>query len=196
MRARTCIPIACLSAFTLAAWGGFTSRGQAPAPASPVPAQQSDAATQDSANELLVSVGKSVLVDCAHPIERIAVGSGDLAEVTAISPTEIMLNGKAPGETSLIVWQQGGIRQFFNVEVRASSYATNDRLDSLRRELRTELPGQILRVTSENGLVFLRGTVKRSSTSSDRAVQIASVPPAKSSICSTSRFLPQSHRSS
>jgi pilus assembly protein CpaC len=171
--ARTSIPIACISVFTLAAWVGSTSRGQAPAPASPVSAQQSEGATQDSANDLVVSVGKSVLVDCAHPIERIAVGSGDLAEATAISPTEIMINGKAAGETSLIVWQQGGVRQFFNVEIRASSYATNDRLDALRRELRTELPGQPLRVTSENGLVFLRGTV-RDLTSSDRAVQIAS----------------------
>ena len=199
MKARTCIPIACLSVFTLAAWVGSTSRGQAPAPASLAPAQQSEAATQDSANDLVVSVGKSVLVDCAHPIERIAVGSGDLAEATAISPTEIMIIGKAAGETSLIVWQQGGVRQFFNVEVRASSYATNDRLDSLRRELRTELPGQTLRVTSENGLVFLRGTVKNL-TSSDRAVQIAStagkvvnllyvaVPPAEPQILLKVRF--------
>ncbi|HEY4382663.1 MAG TPA: pilus assembly protein N-terminal domain-containing protein [Acidobacteriaceae bacterium] len=175
MNVRTCIPIACLSAFSLAAWVLPTTSGLAQAtavPASSASAQQPDA-TQDSANDLVVGVGKSVLVDCAHPIERIAVGSAELAEATAISPTEIMLNGKAAGETSLIVWQQGGIRQFFNVEVHASSYATNDRLDSLRRELRTELPGQTLRVTSENGLVFLRGTVK-DLTSSDRAVQIAS----------------------
>ena len=129
--------------------------------------------TQDSANDLSVAVGKSVLVDCAKPIERVALGSGDLAEATAVSPTEVMLNGKAPGETTLIVWQVGGERQFFNVTVHASTYVANDRLDSLRRELRTELPGQTLRVSTENGLVFLRGTVK-DLTSSDRAVQIAS----------------------
>ena len=75
MRARTCIPIACLCVFTLAAWVGLTARGQVPAS----PAQQPEVATQDSANDLVVSVGKSVLVDCAHMIERIAVGSGDLA---------------------------------------------------------------------------------------------------------------------
>jgi len=199
VKVRTCIPIARFCAFNLAAWAGFTALGQAPAPTSTAPAQQSEAATQDSANDLVVSVGKSVLVDCAHPIERIAVGSGDLAEATAITPTEIMINGKLAGETSLIVWQQGGVRQFFNVEVRASSYAANDRLDSLRRELRTELPGQTLRVTSENGLVFLRGTVK-DLTSSDRAVEIAStagkvvnllyvtVPPAEPQILLKVRF--------
>jgi pilus assembly protein CpaC len=114
-----------------------------------------------------------VLVDCAKPVQRIAVGSSDLAEATAVSPTEIMLNGKAPGETSLIVWQAGGGRQFFNVQVRASKYAENDKLESMRRELRTELPGQTLRVTFENGLILLRGTVK-DLNSSERAVQIAS----------------------
>ena len=199
MKARTCVPIACCCAVTLTAWLGSSALGQAPAPAPTPVVQQSEVATQDSANDLVVAVGKSVLVDCAHPIERIAVGSGDLAEATAISPTEIMINGKAPGETSLIVWQQGGVRQFFNVEVRASAYVVNDRLESLRRELRTELPGQTLRLTSENGLVFLRGTVK-DLTSSERAVAIAStagkvvnllyvaVPPAEPQILLKVRF--------
>ena len=142
---------------------------QGPSPSAP-PAGVS---AQDQANDLVVEMGKSVLVDTAQPIERIAVGSGDIAEATAVTPTEIMLNGKAAGETSLIVWQNGGGRQFFNVQVHASNFATTDKLDSLRRELRTELPGQTLRVSSENGTVFLRGTVK-DMTSSDRAVQIAS----------------------
>src|SRR4051812_46232283 len=77
--------------------------------------------TQDSSNELVVAVGKSVLIDCARPIERIAVGASDLAEATAVSRSEVMINGKAPGETTLIVWQTGGGRQFFNVKVRASN---------------------------------------------------------------------------
>jgi pilus assembly protein CpaC len=148
-----------------------TSVSDAQGPASaPQPTASSG---QDSANDLVVGQGKSVLVDCALPVERIAVGSGDIAEATAVSPTEVMLNGKAPGETSLIIWQRGGTRQFFNVQVRATNSATNDKLDSVRRELRTEFPGQTFRITSENGQVFLRGTVKDLGNA-DRAVQIAS----------------------
>ena len=86
------------------------------------PVSPTGTSSEDSANDLLVIVGKSVLVDCTQPIQRIAIGSSDIAEATAVSPTEIMLNGKAPGETSLIVWQRGGGRQFFNVQVRASGY--------------------------------------------------------------------------
>jgi pilus assembly protein CpaC len=136
-------------------------------------AQTIQASTQDSANELFVAVGKSVLIDIARPIQRIAIGLGDVAEATAVSPAEILVNGKTAGDTSLIVWESGGGRQFFNVVVRPSPGVASDRLEGLRRELRTELPGQPIRVSSENGLVFLRGTVK-DLTSSARAIKIAS----------------------
>src|SRR6266481_3336941 len=89
---------------------------------------------QDAANDLSVVVGKSVLLDCALPVERVAVGLGGIAEAAAISPVEILVNGKAQGETSLILWEKGGNREFFNVKVRADAAATNDRLDTIRRE--------------------------------------------------------------
>ena len=129
-------------------------------------------ATQDSTNELTVSVGKTVLVDCAHPIQRVAIGLGDFAEASAVTPTEIMVNGKAAGETSLIIWEVGGERQFFNLSVRSAAVVSSIRLEGLRRELRTELPGQNVKVTAENDTVFLRGTVKDIG-SSERAAQIA-----------------------
>ncbi len=156
MNVRIGIPVACFCALSVAICAEPSVQAQAPE----LLLRPAGVSTQDSANDLVVAVGKAVLVDCAQPIERIAVGSGDIAEATAVSPTEIMLNGKASGDTSLIVWQAGGGRQFFNVQVRASDYVASDRLDSMRRELRTELPGQTLRLTSDNGLIFLRGTVK------------------------------------
>ena len=141
------------------------------APAAQPPAAEST--YEDSTNELAVTVGKSVLVDCAQPIQRVAVGLGDIAEATAISPTEIMVDGKAAGETSLIIWDIHGGRQFFNVTVRPLATVTGDNLDAIRRELRAELPGQAIRVSYSNNSIFLRGTVS-DLVSSSRAVQIAS----------------------
>ena len=126
---------------------------------------------QDSANDLSVGVGKSVLIDCAHPVERVAVGLGGFAEAMAVSPLEILVNGKTPGQTSLIIWEKGGNREFFTVTVRAG--AGNDRLESIRRVLSRELPGQELKLSGDNGTVFLGGTVS-DLNSSERAVQIAS----------------------
>src|SRR5579864_5304169 len=98
-----------------------------------------EAPSQTTASrELSVTVGKSVLVDSPQTIERIAVSNGTLAEAVAISPHELMLNGLAPGETSLIIWQQGGNRLFFDLTVRRNE----TRIDNIRREMAQELGGE------------------------------------------------------
>jgi len=150
----------------------FFASGAVLAQAPPAGAQTAAATSQDSTNDLSLAVGKSVVLDLARPVTRIVVGAGGFAEAQAVSPTQILLNGKAPGETSLIIWDQTGGRQFFNVTVRPSSFASNDVLDGLRRELRSELPGQNVRVSQDNGIIFLRGTVTNLN-SSDRAYLIA-----------------------
>ncbi len=168
MRTKFQITIACCGALLVAPGHGRLWGQAAPAPAAPA-----ETTFADSSNELSVEVGKAVLVDCAQPIQRVAVGMGDFAEATAVSPREVMIDGKTPGETSLIIWDVNGGRQFFNVTVRAGTELASDSLDSVRRELRTELPGQSIRVSYDNNSVFLRGTVN-DLNSSTRAVQIAS----------------------
>jgi pilus assembly protein CpaC len=157
------------------------------------------AASADTTRELSVTVGMSVLVDTTKPIERVAVGLGDYAEATAITPTEILVNGKATGETTMIIWERGGTRQFISITVRPVTVLAKDRLDTIRGELETELPGQPLKVSADGATIFLRGTVNDLG-SSDRAVQIAStagkvvnllyvkVPPAEPQILLKVRF--------
>ncbi|MGA2671597.1 MAG: pilus assembly protein N-terminal domain-containing protein [Terracidiphilus sp.] len=169
MRVKPGISIAWFCALSLAVCAGPLLQAQAAAPLS----QPTRVSSEDSANELSVAVGKSVLIDFARPVTRVAIGLGEYAQATAMSPTEILISGKAPGETSLIAWDTTGGRQFFNVTVRPTAKVSNDGLEAIRRELRIELPGQILKVSAENGVIFLRGTVKNLNNS-DRAVQIAS----------------------
>jgi pilus assembly protein CpaC len=168
VRATTGIAIAFSSALLAALSAGQVVRAQA-APPSPPSAGTS---YEDTANELNVEIGKAVLVDCAQPIQRVAVGSGDIAEATVVSPTEVMIAGKGAGATSLIIWDIHGGRQFFNVTVRPGAALISDNMDAIRRELRAELPGDTIRVSYNNNNVFLRGTVK-DLISSQRAVQIA-----------------------
>jgi pilus assembly protein CpaC len=165
VRAKAGVSIACFSALCLALSAVQDLRAQAP--------QAGGTSFQDSSNELSVAVGKTVLVDCVRPTTRVAIGLGGVAEATAISPTEIMVNGKLAGETSLIIWDDRGGRQFFNVTVRASAAALDSSMEAVRRELSTELPGQAVKVSTENGVVYLRGAVK-DMISVSRAVQIAS----------------------
>ena len=127
----------------------------------------------DSSRELSVAVGKTAIIDFTSPIKRVSVGLGDIAEASPVSPTEILVNGKTPGITSLIVWEKDGGRQFFNVTVHPSRFESEDKVSQLRREIHTQIPGQDINATVSNGLVFLRGTAK-DLDSANRAVQIAS----------------------
>jgi pilus assembly protein CpaC len=170
VRAKSRITIACCSVLFLLLYAGAGLQAQT----LPSPSQSAGPSIQDSTNDLSVAVGKTVLVDCQWPVARVSIGLGEIAEVHATSPNEIMVEGKALGETSLIIWDTHGGRQFFNVTVRASTTGLNDSLDAIRRELRAELPGDNLKVSAENGSIFLRGTVK-DLTGSARAVKIASI---------------------
>jgi pilus assembly protein CpaC len=131
------------------------------------------AAAQELPRDLSLTVGKSAVVSTQQPIERIAVGFGDVAEAMAAGTNEVLVSGKAPGSTSLIIWQKGGGKAFFDVYVRPNLFLANARLDKVRQEIAKELPSQNISVTSEDDAVFLRGNAK-DLTSVGRAVAIAS----------------------
>jgi pilus assembly protein CpaC len=138
-----------------------------------LPIHESAAQGPESPNELTIVAGKSALVTSELPIERISVGLGDIAEVTATGSKEVLVNAKAPGSTSLIIWQEGGGKLLFDVNVQPNRFLANSRLDNVRREIRRELPDQEISLTADGDYVFLRGSAK-DLTSVDRAASIAS----------------------
>jgi pilus assembly protein CpaC len=77
-----------------------------------------------------------------------------------------MINGKTPGVTSLVLWQEGSGRVFFNLNVRMD-------LDPTVRQLQESFPGDQVRLSFENNTLFLRGTVK-TTQDAERAQAIAS----------------------
>lgn len=118
------------------------------------------AAFTQGAKELSVLVGKSLMVDSPVNIQRVALADGGIAETLVTSPRELLIHGRAPGQTSLIVWQQGGNRLLFDLNVLPNTTKAQDQMDAIKRELEREIPGQTLDVTFENGTYFVRGTVK------------------------------------
>jgi pilus assembly protein CpaC len=162
-------PAASSTAATRAATQGAAQNAGSSGSAASSPA----ANNKDATRFLSVGIGKSMVVDTARPIKRISVGLGDYAEATAVSPTEVLVNGKTVGETSLILWDVSGGRQFIHITVLPDTVASDGHIEAIQRELRTELPDTPLTISEANGSIFLRGTVK-DLNSSDRAVQIAS----------------------
>jgi pilus assembly protein CpaC len=118
--------------------------------------------------KLTATVGKSLIIDSPLKIEKISVANGDLVEAVAINPKEVLINGKAPGETSLIVWQEGGTRLVYDLLVRMSPL----RLEAVRAQIARDFPDDDISVTYDNDTVFVRGTVK-DVASADRVMAIA-----------------------
>ena len=152
------LPVACLLTVLFMSAGAQEHRGSIP---------------QTAPQALDLTVGKSMLLDSILPMERVSVGLGGFAEVTAVSSSEVMLSGKAPGETSLIIWQDDGSKLYYDVAVRPSRFLANNRIDLADRQLQEELPGQNVHLTLEDDAFFLRGQVK-DVTSAERAYSIAS----------------------
>ncbi len=114
-----------------------------------------------------------MVMDFDHPVVRISIGLNDVLEATAVSPTEVLLSGKTPGKTNLIVWKRGTDREVINVNVLSDISEVNSHLDAARRELELEFPNDPIKIALDNGYLFLRGRV-HDLASADRAVQIAS----------------------
>lgn len=116
---------------------------------------------------LTVAVNKTLILDEPHGIKRISIANGDIAEAAAASMHEILLNGKAPGDTTLLVWDPAGARQTYEVHVGPNT----EKIDIVREQLTREV-GPDVSLTVQDGNVFLRGTVQ-DVVLADRAQAIA-----------------------
>jgi pilus assembly protein CpaC len=118
--------------------------------------------------QITITVGKSHVIETPGDMARVAVAD-DIVEAVAITQREVVLNGKAPGETTVLIWQtNGGGRLSYNVTVEPS----NSRNEALHRRLHAEL-GDSVQGDIEDKTVLLHGQV-HSQEDGDRAMAIAS----------------------
>ncbi len=112
-----------------------------------------------------VSRGASALFISPVPLQRFSVGDPGIAEVTIVSPTEVVINGRGLGSTTLLIWDNSSDVKVYSVEVTADAPA-------LERYIRSLLPNEEITVTASGGSITLSGTVK-DPISAQRAVEIA-----------------------
>lgn len=114
---------------------------------------------------ILVIKGQTALVVQPVPLQRLSIADPEIAEVFAVSPREIMVNGRELGSTSLLLWDREGTRRMYTVEVMPDTGA----LKSTIREL---FPEETVRVVTSGSSVVLAGNVS-SATKAERIVEIA-----------------------
>ncbi len=121
----------------------------------------------NEAEHITVGAGMTHLLDMAVNIERVSVAAPETVEAVPVSARSLMINGKAPGETSLVVWLSDGSRKEYDVDVKLGAARIAAAKDQLEREF-----GNSVQLTVDNTSVYLSGTL-RDMYQAQRAVSIA-----------------------
>ena len=103
-------------------------------------------------DEIPLTIGKSIVLDIPDEIQRVALTDEAIADAIAISTREVLINAKAEGVTTLVLWSRSGDRTFFTISV-----APNIRM--VQDHLRATFPGEQVRVTANRGVMTLNGKV-------------------------------------
>jgi pilus assembly protein CpaC len=118
--------------------------------AQPQTSSQQNVSSEGQALHILV--GKSVVVNVQAPITRVLSSNPSVIETLATSPTEIVVEGRAAGSSSLILWDQSGRSQMLDVIVDVD-------VSGLRSAIERTYPDQHIDVQADGGRLILTGKV-------------------------------------
>jgi pilus assembly protein CpaC len=118
------------------------------------------AAGQSEGQALHVFVGRSVVINLQSPVTRILSSNPAVIDTVATSPTQVVVEGKSAGSSSLILWDATGHSQMLDVTVDVN-------VSFLRMAIEQTYPGQQITVQSDGAHLILTGTVSDSKVAED-----------------------------
>jgi len=130
---------------------GSASSEQAPAQA-PVETAPGPATELQAAAPLRVLVGKSLLINTTERLKRISVTDPNIADALVVTPTQILVHGRAAGEVSLLIWDELERSRSFDLRVDVDVTAAAE-------EERQVFPEEQITVTPSRSALVLSGHV-------------------------------------
>jgi pilus assembly protein CpaC len=130
----------------------------------PIAAQAPAVQQAEAFSRLHLTTGRSLVLMPEFDVTRIAITNPAIADATVVQPREILIDGKAPGTISLIVWG-GTNRVQYDVVVEQP-------IPGLEQQLRLLFPGEEITVTLNADAVVLSGRVSSTQTML-RAAEVA-----------------------
>ena len=101
---------------------------------------------------LRVMVGKSLLINTTERLKRISVTDDSIAFARVITPTQILVHGRAPGEVSLLIWDELERSRSFDLRVDVD-------VSACAEEERRVFPDERITVTPSRSAIVLSGHV-------------------------------------
>src|SRR4051794_10193363 len=115
---------------------------------------------------LRVMVGKSLLINTTERLKRISVTDPSVAFATVITPTQILVHGRTPGEVSLLIWDELERSRSFDLRVDVD-------VSACAEEERRVFPDEQISVTPSRAAIVLSGHVSTEDVAK-RAGELAS----------------------
>lgn len=122
--------------------------------------------------EIRLYVGQSKVISVSSP-KRVAVGNPAIADVLNISKTELTINPKAAGNTTLIVWDNFGEQPYLLKVFVEDTSEIKRRVDAMLATL--NLPGVYTKAEDEEDRVLLLGSVKNTKDKDRISLALAQV---------------------
>jgi len=120
--------------------------------------QQPAAAAEGQVLHILVN--KSVVINTQAPVTRVMTGNPTAIETVATTPTQIVVTGKAPGASSLIIWDTPDHSQQLDVLVEPD-------ISAIRATIERSYPGQQISVETDGARIILSGAVSSQKAADD-----------------------------
>ena len=117
-----------------------------------------------SAKKLHLRHNQSFLIDTDQRIKRVSVGKPEIADVTVVTPKQLLVTAKNPGITNLIYWSEAGLPTSVDVSVEKESDA--------HAELQKLAPNEKFEVSGPPDTMILSGKVS-TDTAQNRVVEAA-----------------------
>ncbi|MGZ4730927.1 MAG: type II and III secretion system protein family protein [Terriglobales bacterium] len=115
---------------------------------------------------LRVMVGKSLLINTTERLRRISVTDPGIAYAQVITPTQILVHGRSPGEVSLLIWDELERSRSFDLRVDVD-------VSACAEEEHRVFPDEQIVVTPSRAAVVLSGHVSNEDVAK-RAGELAS----------------------
>ena len=122
-----------------------------PAQAPPIPAPATGQ-NDTGAAPLRVMVGKSLLINTTERLKRVSVTDPTVADALVVTPTQVLVNGLAPGEVSLLIWDELERSRSFDLRVDVDITAASEEMHRL-------FPDQQIEVTPSRNAIVISGHV-------------------------------------
>ena len=125
------------------------------------------------AERLVITAGRSMVLTTDFDIVRFSVTDPNVADASVVQPREVLIDGRAPGTISLILWGPG-VRRQYDVVVEPG-------VSTLQQQFAALFPGEDIRLNYSDEALVLSGQVSNTDVMM-RAGEIATLSSSASNV--------------